>query len=87
MGSSLAEIIPDSNQDPIENIQAHPPVFEIYHLDMQNIIDYMKDLLPSSSCGMDGITARLLKAAGPSIFPIILLICNLSIATRVFPDC
>ncbi len=46
----------------------------------------MKVLKPSTSCRVDGITARLLKAAGPSIYPIILHICNLSISQSEFPS-
>ena len=52
---------------------------------MSVIIDYMKDLKCSTSCGLDGITARLLKAAGPSIYPVLLHICNISIQMRTFP--
>ena len=47
----------------------------------------MRDLKPSHSCGMDGITARLLKEAGPSIYPVIQHIVNLSISHKCFPDC
>ena len=47
----------------------------------------MKDLQPSTSCVIDGITARPLKATGPSIFPILLHICNPSISKREFPNC
>ncbi len=36
---------------------------------------------PSTSCGSDGITSRIVKAAGPSLFPVILHLVNLSIKT------
>ena len=63
-----------------------PPIFELEQVDLEEIIQYMKDLKPSTSCGVDGITARLLKAAGPSIYPILLHICNLSISQGELPQ-
>ena len=41
---------------------------------------------PSSSCGVDGLTSRLIKTAGPSIMPHIHHVLNLCITQRCFPD-
>ena len=38
-------------------------------------------------CGIDGLTANLLKRAGPSVFKPLTYIFNLSLCTHVFPEC
>ena len=35
---------------------------------------------------MDGLNARIIKAAGPSIYPVLRHIFNLSLITQTFPD-
>ncbi len=84
VGHNLANDIPDTQNSPLD-FQAVPQIFELMELELNQISQYMKDLKPSTSCGTDGITARLLKAAGESIYPVLLHICNLSIRKSIFP--
>ena len=55
-------------------------------MDLKTIAEAIHDLRPSTSCGVDGLTSRLLKQAGPSIFKPLLHIINLSIEHGIFPD-
>ncbi len=86
VGETLADKIPDSAESPLD-FAARAPTFDIELFTLETIVEYMQNLSPSTSCGVDGITARLLKAAGPTIFPVILHICNISIESNTFPDC
>ncbi len=63
-----------------------PPVMEFAEVSDYDVAILIRDLKPSSSCGADGITARLLKAAGPSIYPVIRHLINRSITARQFPQ-
>ena len=78
IGQKLAVSIPDFPINPVNTVH-RPPVFEITELDLLEIAIIIRDLKPSSSCGVDGLTARIIKAAGPSIFPVLLHLFNLSI--------
>ena len=64
----------------------HPPVFELHHLQLVDIATIIRDMSPSVSCGTDGLTSRILKTAGPSIFPVVLYLVNLSITKSAFPS-
>ena len=61
------------------------PVFEFNTPDLLEIAELIHDLSPSSSCGVDGITSRLLKATCPTIIKLIHHICTFSINTNFFP--
>ena len=50
------------------------------------VSELLKELKPSKSCGIDGLTARLLKDCKLHIVPPILHIFNLSLSTSVFPS-
>ena len=56
---------------------------EIDHLTVHALLI---DLCPSKSCGIDGLTARLLKDAGASIVSPLTHIFNVSLRMSVFPD-
>ena len=56
-------------------------------LSYSDVTNLMRDLKPSTSCGVDGLTARILKACGPSILPVIEFLFNLSITSKTFPSC
>ena len=68
-------------------LSGKPPIFDMEMFTLEAIAENMKNLSPSISCGVDGIAARLLKATGPSIYPIILHVCNVIISSKTFPDC
>ena len=56
-------------------------------LELIDVTNLMLDLKPSTSCGVDGLTSRILKACGPSILPVLQHIFNLSLTSRSFPAC
>ena len=70
VGQKLAEEIPSTDDSPL-NFGAIPEIFHFDEFILQDVIDCMKSLRPSTSCGVDGITAHLLKSAGASIYPVI----------------
>ena len=70
VGQKLAETIPDNNTNPVNNIH-RPPIFELAELDLLEVAVLIRDLKPTSSCGVDGLTALIIKAAGPAIFPVL----------------
>ncbi len=84
IGSTLDQTIPQRCTNPV-NVLHQPPVFDIQELQLIDIATVIRDMSPSTSCGTDGITARIIKAAGPSLFPIILHFVNSSIHQSVFP--
>ena len=59
VGQNLADKIPESIDSPTD-FQARAPIFDLELFSLDNIVEYMKALTPSTSCGVDGITARLL---------------------------
>ncbi len=85
IGPKLAEsITSDHTHD--EFMSIHPPIFDLKQVDLKTVAEAIRDLKPSTSCGVDGLTSRLLKQAGPSIFKPLHYINNLSIEKGVFPD-
>ena len=65
---------------------AYPPVFEFRPITLYDAAVLLRELKPSSSCGLDGLTARILKAAGPSIVPPLCHIINRSIESACMPS-
>ena len=61
------------------NDVAYPPVFEFREISDYELAILLRELSPSTSCGVDGITARLIKTAGPALIAPIRYIINLSI--------
>ena len=85
IGSKLDQKIPHACTNPV-NVIHHPPVFDIHELQLVDIATVIRDMSPSTSCGSDGITVRIIKAAGPSLFPVILHLINSSIKQSIFPQ-
>ncbi len=85
VGKQLQESIPIVHE-PIMTNNRLAPVFEFTPVSVECVSEVMKDLSPSKSCGVDGLTSRLLKSAGPAIIGPITHIINRSISTRTFPD-
>ena len=88
VGPDLASKIPDS---PENNALAyfqmnHAPVFEFSFLSCYDIAILLRDFKSSGSTGVDGISSRLLKAAGPGIVAPLQHIFNHSIAMSTFPS-
>ncbi len=77
VGIDLQKDIQSGETRPTHNF-AHPPIFEFKEFDLLTVTNVIRELSPSSSCGTDGITSRLLKLVGPIIVLIIQHICNLS---------
>ena len=64
---------------------AYPPVFEFNEFTECNVAEAIRDMKPSTSCGVDGFTARIVKAAGPTLIKPLTHIFNLSISKGIFP--
>ena len=60
--------------------------FSLHHVTFEEVSEQIGKTSPSKSCGVDGITARLLKASGDAIVPPLVYIFNRSIDTGSFPD-
>ena len=59
--------------------------FNLREIEYKEVYDMLKGISPSKACGVDGLTARLLKACGESIVAPLQYIFNLSIQTATFP--
>ena len=66
--------------------QAYPQVFEFQEITLYETAILIRELKPSSSCGVDGLTARLIKAAGPSIILPLCHVINLCISQSHMPS-
>ncbi len=62
-----------------------PPIFNLTETNVSLVTEQVAKLSPSKACGLDGLTARLIKDAGPTLIPVITSIINLSITTNTFP--
>ena len=60
--------------------------FSLSEVNEADVIDSLKELKPSKSCRIDGLTARLLKDCKLHIVSPLLNIFNLSIRRSFFPD-
>ena len=52
----------------------------------EDLYEQLLSIHPSKKCGVDGLTARLLKSCGESIVPPLVHVYNLSIKMSVFPS-
>ena len=86
MGSKLLQDIIVPINDNVDEITPHAPVFELKEISLEELAVLVRELKPSTSCGVDGLTARLIKQAGPALLPPLLHVINLSIKYSVFPD-
>ncbi len=90
IGDNLASSIPTADQTLLHNYNTKysikAPIYEFTKITPYDVSILIRDLKPSSSCGVDGLNARLLKAAGPSIYKPLAHIFNLSIENSIFPD-
>ena len=49
------------------------------------MVNIIRDFKSSNSAGIDGITSQILKAAGPTLYPVMLHLVNSSINQKLFP--
>ena len=86
IGPKLASKIQPNNVNLI-SLEQKPPVFEFRELALIDVVNIIRDFKLSNSSGIDGITSRILKAAGPTIYPVLLQLVNSSICQKTFLDC
>ena len=78
VGSKLADkIVTGPNHE--NYLGSYAPIFDLKPVTVVTIAEAIRNLRPSTSCGVDGLTSRLLKQAGPSIYKPLLHVVNLSI--------
>ena len=63
-----------------------PPTFNLLHVSHSTVFEHLKELNASKSCGIDGLTARLLRDTGDALVTVLTHIFNLSIDTNIFPE-
>jgi hypothetical protein len=65
-----------------------PPgnVFKIPYMNELHVTKFLKDLDVSKATGLDEISAKLIKLAGPCINKVLVQICNKSIESGIFPE-
>ena len=85
VGENLAKSIPDQ---PCDSTCVHlPPVFEFHEIDVTKIMNIIRDMKSSNSASSDGLTARIVEAAGPGIFLPLVHVINLSLILSSFAAC
>ena len=62
------------------------PTFELKEISREDLARAVRDMKPSSPCGVDGLNACLIKLAGPALLAPLLHIINLNINLGIFPD-
>ena len=85
VGTKLANVI-QSDIDHENYLHPNPPIFDIKPVDLKSVAEAVRDLRPSTSCGVDGLTSRLIKQCGPSVFKPLQYVITLSIEQHTFPD-
>ena len=86
IGNNLATKIPPRNVNPVPMTQM-PPALEFHELSLLDVVNVIREFKSSNSAGVDGITSRILKAGGPTIYPVLLHLINSSISQKTFPSC
>ena len=85
IGKSLQENIPETDEE-LMATNRNAPVFELEAFTEETIVKVIKELLPSTSCGVDGLTSRLIKTVGVGIVAPLTHIINLIIKNKCFLD-
>ncbi len=84
IGPTLSKSITPTG--PCDSINNTGTSFDLRPITMDEIVKVLAELSPSKACGLDGITARLVKACGDTILPPLHYLFNLSLSTLTFPD-
>ncbi len=84
IGAKLAESFPEPN--PNNFLPTRPPVFNLTETTPDTVERLVCSLNSTKACGLDGITARLLKDTGNSLVEPLTYVMNLSIRQAKFPS-
>ena len=85
-GPSLARKYEDAG-DPVIHFNDPQTSFQLSHATHADLWKLLQKVSPSKACGVDGITARLIRACGDAIIEPLLYVINLSIDKCVVPLC
>ena len=85
MGPKLRE---NFNDEQYEEILENDPLtsFQFEEVTFEEVLKLLQQLSPSKACGVDGLTAHLIKACGDTIIPPLLHIFNISLKYLIFPN-
>ena len=84
VGARLAGDIPDADLQYRGHIL--PPTFNFVDATPEMVLELIQNLAPTKSCGADGITAKIIKDAGPNVLAPLTHIFNTSMRCKQFPD-
>ena len=84
IGENLYSQIPQTK--PLMPNMIYPPTFSLSSTTVQKVREFIGGLNQGKACGLDVLTARILKDAGEKILEPITHIFNLSITAQTFPD-
>ena len=85
IGTKLASVLPESDCDYEQFVSKTNTTFRLKKISAKDILEIFKSLLTRKAIGLDNISVRLLKTAGPIIAGSLCSIFNKSIETGVFP--
>ena len=86
IGSKLAENITENGTDPLRFVSPIKNDFCFKNINASELSDTLAQIKTKKSPGIDGISVKLLKAAGDIILDSLGSIFNLSLQTGIFPD-
>ncbi len=84
IGPKLAENIEGSNVF-MRKHNVDDEHFGFNYVTIEEVAELINQLSPSKACGVDGLTARLIKLCGELIYPVLTHIFNISFQTNEFP--
>ena len=67
-------------------LNARLTVLEFRELALIDMVTIIRDFKSSNSAGVNGITSRILKAGGPTLYPVIPHLGNSSFLQKTVPD-
>ena len=86
IGSKLAENITENGADPLGFVSPIKNDFCFKNINVSELSDTLAQIKTKKSLGIDGISIKLLKAAGDIILDSLGTIFNLSLQTGIYPD-
>ena len=86
IGLKLSSEIPPSNINHDILVNDSDTSFIFDEIKYEEVAKILSNLSPSKSCGIDGLTVRLIEACGEAIIPPLLHIFNTSVKVGVFPS-
>ncbi len=64
----------------------HPPIFDLNEVTVDEVCKVIKELKPTATCSVDGITDFMVKSGMNELSPILTHLFNMSIRQKTFPD-